>query len=233
MDSALTTKSTNPNDPFDVIKDLRCVLDNKECQIESLIHQNQLLQEKVNYLFYHRFSRKSERIDDRQALLFGDNKCGSGEAESVAEAKISSHTRKTGGRRLPSGDLPRVRVEHDLSEAEKRCGCGYCLDRIGEETSFQYDVIPPRFQVIENVKFKYACPNSKCGQTPKTAPQDPPPPLPRTQASAGTLAWIGSSKFVGGKTFWDTHYQHYIIRLDDQRSGAHYFSSGSCHGDST
>jgi Transposase and inactivated derivatives len=198
MDSVLTTKTTTPNYPFDIIKNLHSVLENKECQIESLTHQNQLLQEKVNYLLYHRFSRKSERSDDRQTLLFDDNNSDLGRAEPVAEIKISSHTRKTGGRRLPPSDLPRVRVEHDLSEAEKRCDCGYCLDRIGEETSFQYDVIPPKFQVIENVKFKYACPNSKCGQTPKTAIQDPPSPLPRTQASAGTLAWIGTSKFVDG-----------------------------------
>ncbi len=198
MDSVLKTKPTTLNDPFGIIKDLHCILETKECQIESLTHQNQLLQEKVNYLLYHRFSRKSERIDDQQMLLFGDNNSGHEEAEPVAEIKISSHTRKTGGRSLPPSDLPRVRVEHDLSEAEKRCDCGCCLDRIGEESSFQYDVIPTKFQVIENVKFKYACSNSKCGQAPKTAQQDPPPPLPRTQASAGTLAWIGTSKFVDG-----------------------------------
>lgn len=198
MNSVLTTKVTAPEDPFDIIKDLHRVLENKECQIESLTHQMQLLQEKVNYLLYHRFNRKSERIDDRQALLFGDNQNDPGEAKVVAEIKIPEHTRKTGGRTIPPANLPRVRVEHDLSDGEKQCGCGYCLNLIGEETSFQYDVIPPRFQVIENVKFKYACPNPKCNQSPKTAPQDPPPPLPRTQASASTLAWIGSSKFVDG-----------------------------------
>ena len=198
MDSVLTTKELPPNDPFCIIKDLHCLLENKECQIESLTHQNQLLQEKINYLLYHRFSQKSERFDDQQALLFGDNNSDLGEVEPVSETKIPSHTRKTGGRTIPPSDLPRVRVEHDLSEAEKQCDCGYCLDRIGEETSFQYDVIPPKFQVIENVKLKYACQNSRCGQAPKTALQDPPPPLPRTQASAGTLAWIGTSKFVDG-----------------------------------
>ena len=198
MDSVLTTKTTTPNDPFDIINELHCVLENKECKIESLTHQNQLLQEKVNYLLYHRFSQKSERFDDRQLLLFGDSNSDLAEVEPVAEIKISSHTRKTGGRSLPPSDLPRVMVEHDLSEDEKQCDCGYCLDRIGEETSFQYDVIPPKFQVIENVRFKYACSNTKCSQSPRTAPQDPPPPLPRTQASAGTLAWIGTGKFVDG-----------------------------------
>ncbi|MCP4932921.1 MAG: IS66 family transposase, partial [bacterium] len=111
--------------------------------------QNQLLQEKVNYLLYHRFNRKSERIDDQQMLLFGDDNSDLGEVEPVAETKISSHTRKTGGRTHPPRDLPRVRVEHDLPEAEKRCDCGYCLDLIGEETSFQYDVIPTKFHLFD------------------------------------------------------------------------------------
>ncbi len=70
--------------------------------------------------------------------------------------------------------------------------------RIGEEISFQYDVIPAKFQVIENVKFKYGCSNPQCDQPPKTARQNPPPPLPRTQASPGVLDWIGASKFVDG-----------------------------------
>ncbi len=102
MDSVLTTKELPPNDPFCIIKDLHCLLENKECQIESLTHQNQLLQEKINYLLYQRFSQKSERFDDRQALLFGDNNSDLGEIEPVAETKISSHTRKTGGRTIPS-----------------------------------------------------------------------------------------------------------------------------------
>ena len=167
------------------------------CSLEAKDHQIQLLEEKINYLLHHRFGAKSERFDERQQLLF-DNEDTTCESESSPEIEIPAHTRKTGGRRIPPKHLPRVRVEHDLTEAQKQCTCGHCLTRIGEEIAFQYDVIPAKFQVIENVKFKYACSNPQCDQAPKTAQQNPPPPLPRTQASPGVLAWIGASKFADG-----------------------------------
>ncbi|GAX62072.1 transposase IS66 [Candidatus Scalindua japonica] len=156
-----------------------------------------LLEEKIFYLLYLPFTCWSERFDKRQQLLFG-NEDAACEVEPATETKVPEHTRKTGGRRVPPQHLPRVRVEHDLLEEEKQCSCGSCLNRIGEEVSFQYDVIPARFQVIENIKFKYSCSNSKCKQPPITAQQSPPAPLPRTQASPGVLAWVGSSKFADG-----------------------------------
>jgi len=116
----------------------------------------------------------------------------------LTEIAVPAHTRKTGGRRIPPKNLPHIRIEHDLPEEKKRCTCGHCLTRIGEDISFQYDVIPPKFQVLENVKFKYACSNSTCRHAPVTAQQEPPPPLPRTQASPSILAWIGTGKFVDG-----------------------------------
>jgi len=171
--------------------------DELRCKLEARDHQIKLLEEKINYLLYHRFSSKSERFDERQLLLFDyeDTAC---EVEPATKVEIPAHTRKTGGRRIPPQSLPRVRVEHDLPEKEKQCVCGDYLNRIGEEVSFQYDVTPAKFHVLENVKFKYGCSNSKCKQAPKTAQQNPPPPLPRTQASPGVLAWIGASKFADG-----------------------------------
>ena len=171
-------------------EELRCALEAKE-------HQIKLLEEKIQYLLHHRFDSQSERFDDRQQSLFEDEKT-SCEIETVTEVEVPTHTRRMGGRRNPPANLPRVRVEHDLAEEEKQCTCGHCLTRIGEETSFQYDVIPAKFQVIENVKLKYGCLNPACDQPPKTAQQNPPPPLPRTQASPGVVAWNGTSKFVDG-----------------------------------
>jgi len=171
--------------------------DKLRCVLESRDHQIKLLEEKIRYLLYHRFGSKSERFDERQQMLFGDGDATC-EVAPASEIKVPEHTRNIGGRRIPPQNLPRVRVEHDLPEEEKRCICGGCLNLIGEEVSFQYDVIPAKFQVIENVKLKYGCSNSTCNQPPKTAQQNPPSPLPRTQASPGVLAWIGTSKFADG-----------------------------------
>jgi len=189
MEAAVRNEIIEAEDPVRIIEELRCSLEAKD-------HQIKLLEEKINYLLHHRFGSKSERFDERQELLFDNDDAV--EVEPATEIEVPAHTRKRGGRRLPPKNLPRVRVEHDLPEEEKQCTCGNCLTRIGEEVSFQYDVIPAKFQVIENVKFKYGCSNPQCNQPPKTAQQDPPPPLPRTQASPGVLAWIGTGKFVDG-----------------------------------
>ena len=158
MKVAVKIETKIVDNPFEIIKQLRSSLEEKECQIESQSHQIRLLEEKIDYLLNYRFGSKSERLDERQELLFG-NEVAEFEGEPTVEIEVPAHTRKTGGRRIPPKDLPRVRVEHDLPEEEKQCTCGNCLTRIGEETSFQYDVVPAKFQVMENVKFKYGCSN--------------------------------------------------------------------------
>ena len=168
-------------------------------EMQSIIEQQQkeirLLKEKIDYLLRQRFSPKSERFDDRQGRLF-DESPDAEDTQEEAETESISYTRsKKGGRRNPPAHLPRVRIEHDLSDEEKRCRCGVELVRIGEESAEHYDVMPPVFQVLLQVRFKYACPC--CKETMKTAPA-PDSPLPRHQASPGLLAWLGTGKFVDG-----------------------------------
>jgi len=157
----------------------------------------QLLQEKIHYLTDQRFGRRSERFNPNQGELFDAAAPTGAEAEIEAPVEVEAHTRKRGGRRRPPKDLPRVRIEHDLPEEQKRCRCGACLERIGEEVAEQYDVVPPRFQVLAHVRFKYACPLCEDAGV-RTAAKSPPDPLPRHQVSAGLLAWLGTSKYVDG-----------------------------------
>jgi len=87
--------------------------------------------------------------------------------------------------------LPRVRVEHDISEKEKICSCGCQMHRIKELVSEQYDIVPARFQIIENVRFVYGC---RCGEKPKTTPV-PPMIIPRSQVTGSFLATVAVQKF--------------------------------------
>ena len=162
---------------------------------EELTKMVRLLTEKVDYLTRQRFSPKSERFDPNQPSLF-ELEAPDDVPEVPAPADTPPRKRKKGGRRRPPKHLPRERIEHDLSDADKHCQCGACRIRLSEEVSEQYDVSPPTFRVLEHVRFVYVCP--KCDAAPKTAEQYPPAPLPRTQASPGILAWIGASKFVDG-----------------------------------
>ena len=148
-----------------------------------------LLQEKVDYLLRQQFTSKSEKFNQNQPSLFEDNEVKI-EVEMDEEVKIE-FVRKKGGRSSPSKDLPRVRVEHDISEEEKLCSCGEEMHRIKEVISEQYDIVPARFQIIQNVRYVYGC---RCGAAPVTTPLAP-FILPQTQVTASFLATVAIQKF--------------------------------------
>jgi transposase len=182
--------------------------------VAELLQENQslkrhiaLLEEKLRLASLKQFGASSEKVSDDQLGLFN-------EAEEVASAPedpsgeqavnvtvIGEHTRKAPGRKPLPDHLPRTRVEHDLSEDAKVCGCGCRKTKIGEEVSEQLDIIPARIQVLQHVRFKYAC--RACegtdddGPTVMTAPL-PPQPIPKSNASPGLLAYIVIAKFCDG-----------------------------------
>jgi transposase len=94
-----------------------------------------------------------------------------------------------------------VRVEHDMPEERKTCRCGCRLTRIGEVTSEQFDLVPARAQVLQHVRFKYAC--RSCEGTSHDGPAVitsamPAQPIPKSNASPGLLAHVACAKFVDG-----------------------------------
>lgn len=155
-------------------------------EINSLKQEIQYLKEKLDYLIRQKFTPKSEKFVN-QPSLFGD------EEEVIVEedTEVITYSRKKGGRKKPSKDLPRVRVEHDISEVEKMCSCGCKMHIIKELVSEQYDIVPAKFQIIENVRFVYGC---RCGEKPKTTPV-PPMIIPRSQVTASFLATVVVQKF--------------------------------------
>ena len=75
---------------------------------------------------------------------------------------------KRGRKPLPA-DLPRKRVEYDLSEDQKICGCCQgALHRIGEDISEQLHIPPATPWVWQHVRFKYGC--RHCEQHELSAP---------------------------------------------------------------
>ena len=180
-------------------KSMILLLENMQKSLEKsnkinidLIVQNKLLEQKVDYLTRQLFSHKSEKLPDGQLSLFADLENKEVTEEKQEEIKIE-YTRAKGGKKRPPAHLPRVRVEHDISDEEKICSCGCKRKVIGEIISEQYDVIPAKFQVIQNVRFKYAC-SSKCGVAPKLTPLTP-QMLPRHQVTPSFLATIAVQKF--------------------------------------
>jgi len=182
-----------------LLENMQKSLDKKDKIIEEILEQNELknqqiklLEQKVDYLTRQIFSQKSEKLPDGQLSLFADLENKKVEEEKQEEIEIT-YIRAKGGKKRPPAHLSRVRVEHDIPEEEKTCSCGCQKKIIGEIITEQYDVIPATFQVIQNVRFKYAC-SSKCGVAPKLTPLAP-QMLPKCQVSPSFLATIATQKF--------------------------------------
>jgi len=116
-----------------------------------------------------------------------------GEAKTVRRVK-------RGRRNLADfNNLPVTRKEYDLSDDEKPCPCcGKMRERIGEESSWQIEFIPARFERIEHVQIKYAC--KRCEQN-AANPQielaeKPIQPIDKGMAGPGLLAYVVTSKYA-------------------------------------
>lgn len=191
--------------------------------LRALVREQDLriavLEEKLRLAIHKRFGASSEKADPGQLGLFNEAETLSTEPESEAleddEVTVPEHTRRKGGRKPLSDDLPRVRVEHDIAEAEKLCPCGsgHARPRIGEAVTEQADIIPAQVQVIQNVRFKYG-PCRQCdGVFPDVAGNGddaatqarpvivaplPAQPLPKSIASPNTCAFVVTGKYTDG-----------------------------------
>ncbi len=164
--------------------------DQKE-RIDTQQTEIKYLQEKIDYLIRQNFASKSEKFNKNQPSLFTvDGNEESIEIEEDEEVEIS-FKRKKGGRTSPPKDLPRQRVEHDISNEEKICSCGDTMHRIKEIVSEQYHMIPAKFLILQNVRFVYGC---RCGAKPLTTSLAP-FILPKTQVTASFLATVAVQKF--------------------------------------
>lgn len=159
------------------------------------------LEEYIRLAKQQRFGASSEKSPD-QTQLFN-------EAEDVLAAdvdkaedlpvevdagNVASRSKKAVRKPLPD-HLPRVIHIHELSVEQWQCACGCVLCEIGEEVSEQLDMIPAQLQVIRHIRKKYAC--KSCEDTLKTA-EKPPQFLPRSNATAATLAAVITHKYQDG-----------------------------------
>jgi transposase len=168
------------------------VIDFKDSVIEQKDKTISYLQQKLDYMLRQKFASSSEKFPSNQPSLFLDADNLSKEDESSTEV-ITFTRKKRGNKQLPPESLPHIRVEHDLKEEEKVCKCGCGLKRIKEISSKQYDIIPAKFRVIDNVKFTYVC-SSNCGASPVTSSLTP-QVLPKSQVTPSFLATIAVEKF--------------------------------------
>ena len=192
------TFDTPPSGDRDDIDTLKQLVAAKDARIA-------ILEEQLRLAAVRAYAPKSEKLASlaqfdlfNEAETFASKPDGDAQA---AEVEVPAHTRERGKRKPIDAALPRQRIEHDIPDAEKTCACGCQLTRIGEVTSEQFDLVPARAQVLQHVRFKYACRScegtSHDGKAVITAPL-PAQPIPKSNASPGLLAHVTTSKFVDG-----------------------------------
>lgn len=154
----------------------------------ALWEQLQILQHQIAQLNRARFGASSERLA-AQAELF-DAPVDVPVPPQAEGIPVKEHVRK--GRPALLKDIPRTRVEYDLSNEQK--AQFDALERIGEERCETLHCEPSKLTVIEHVRFKYAA--RRDGESTMVTASAQPSPLPKSNASAGLLANILLSTYV-------------------------------------
>ena len=153
-----------------------------------LWEQLEILQHQIAQSNRARFGVSSERLAG-QAELF-DAATDSRHRPSRRRVPVAGHTRK--GRPALPKDLPRTRIEYDLSDEQKMAFD--TLERIGEERSETLHYEPSRLTVIEHIRFKYVA--KKDGESTIVTASAQPSPLPKSNASASLLANVLVNTYV-------------------------------------
>ena len=165
-----------------------------------------ILEEQLRLATHKQFAPSSEKLSGlgHPDLFFNEAEALGAKPEDETQANktiVPEHTRARGKRMPIDPALPRKRIEHDIPDAEKTCGCGCQMTRIGEVTSEQIDIEPAKACVLQHVRFKYAC--RTCEGTEHDGPAVvtavlPAQPLPKSNCSPGLAAFITVSKYADG-----------------------------------
>jgi transposase len=172
--------------------------------IQFLSQDNQLLRHRLAALLRSSYGPRAERFDPRQLLLFGLLVPRIEFPATGSTLKSKSPNRSKHGRQKLPEHLPRLPIEHDLSESEKACPCcGETRQRIGQEKSEQLEHLPSNFVVLEHIRHKYACEHCNSGRCQKCDGQahidlaaKPQQPIEKGLAGPGLLAYVVTSKLA-------------------------------------
>jgi len=196
----------------DDIDTLRALVLKLQQENHHLRDKQTQLQEQIRLLLHKRFGAKTEKYPTEQSDLFNEAEAyaadgdesessppididNSSQVDTEADLSLSAVaplSAKRGRKALPT-EFPRVDIVHELPEGQRHCSEGHALVVIGVEVPEQLDIIPAKIQVLRHIHKKYACPY--CSAWVKTAPL-PPQPIPKSNASAGLLAYIVTAKFL-------------------------------------
>ena len=165
--------------------------------VADLRRQVEAQQAHIHKLVELTFGPRGERVAG--PTLFDDAPAADPVADPPADPADPAPGRRGHGRRPKPSDLPRERVEVDLSDAEKRCPCCATVRvRVGQEVSERLDYRPASLFVREIARPTYVCRScERAGHDPQFAQARlPDEVIPRGGVGPGLLAQVVVAKFV-------------------------------------
>jgi len=178
-----------------IIQDKDHQLLDKDNQIKSLSKKVNWLEEQFKLLKHKQYAKSSEQHATLQMELFDeDDEVVQVDNDEDQQKETITYTRKTPNRKNKNIDtrhLPREKHYIDLSEEEKKCACGGCLEKFGEESKEELVFIPATLKVIEHIRFKYTCRQCETVKMPSAIEL----PLSKSKAGACLLAEVILNKF--------------------------------------
>jgi len=205
-----------PDDPVvlkQMIGELLATLRQRDHELEGVRHR-------LDQLLRRLYGPRAERISAEQLLLFADVvPSASTPVPPEPEPVPPSPSKRGHGRRKPSHELPRIRIAHEIPEAERLCSaCHQPREAIGVETSEQLDYQPASLFVVVHERTKYAC---KHCQEQVVIANKPTQPIDKGLPGPGLLAHVVTCKYAD-------HLPLYRLERIFQRQGVELARSTLC-----
>lgn len=170
---------------------------------EKLEAENALLKEKLAHVNRQLFGTSSEKSTEQQPepeQTLDEPGTTQQQVDAEAEEPAKKPRASKGGRKPLPEHLPRERIEHDLEPHDRFCPCcSKPFERIGEEVTSQFVIIPVQYKVVQHARAKYIC--RSCNKF-VTAPGFKPMIEKSSYSSPEFLAHVACSKFQYGLPFY-------------------------------
>jgi len=186
-------------------------------QVAELSAKLNWYEEQFKLAQQRKYGQSSDKINPEQLSLF--NEAEKEVDNTVTEPTIEEITykrQKTQGQKEEKiENLPVEVKEYKLSEEEMKCeSCDGDLHEIRVEVRKEIEIIPAQAKIIEHRKSIYgcrACEKNEINATIVSAPM-PAPALPKSMASASTIAFVMNQKYVEAMPLY--RLEKHLERLD-------------------
>jgi len=200
------------------------IIQAKETYISELEKKTEILNEKIKLLERSRFGRSSEKWtkeDLAQQKLFNEAEIEATEVDEDSKGAeiitVSAHPRSKPNRQKKiSDEVPRVIVEHKLSEEERRCPkidcphydeCQKLRPVLSKEETEELKFIPAKVEAINHVRYSYGSIKCKYFEDEENIPAVISAPrekrlIPGSMATPSLLSYVAVSKFSDALPFY-------------------------------